>query len=188
VAAGPGSGKTRVLVHKVASLLTLEDVRTEQFLMLTYSRAVELIKSGQAAHKVENKSVLVIDEFQDIGKDEFELVRAIIEAAREIRVITVGDDDQNIFEVRGSSVQYMKNFKETFKATIYHLNTNFRSKNNLVQFSNRFIKRLPNRLKAGRIGWCCRVLNYRKRQMVLGALRAGVKHLTATNSRQGCLK
>lgn len=39
VAAGPGSGKTRVLVHKLAALLLLEDVRPEQLLMLTFSRA-----------------------------------------------------------------------------------------------------------------------------------------------------
>ena len=38
VAAGPGSGKTRVLVHKVASLLLMEDIKPEQFLMLTFSR------------------------------------------------------------------------------------------------------------------------------------------------------
>ena len=36
VAAGPGSGKTRVLVHKLASLLLLEDVKHEQLLMLTF--------------------------------------------------------------------------------------------------------------------------------------------------------
>lgn len=39
VAAGPGSGKTRVLVHKLASLLLLEDVKHEQLLMVTFSRA-----------------------------------------------------------------------------------------------------------------------------------------------------
>lgn len=198
VAAGPGSGKTRVLIHKVASLLTLEDVKTEQFLMLTYSRAaamemrarlrallkqtadyidiytfhsfafsiaelkgdleqageiipraVELIKNGGAASKVENKSVLVIDEFQDIGPDEFALMQAVIEAAKEIRVLAVGDDDQNIFEFRGSSTHFMNTFKETFKATVYPLNTNYRSKDNLVQFSNLFIHRLPDRVKAG---------------------------------------
>jgi len=39
VAAGPGSGKTRVLVHKLASLLLMEDVKHEQLLMVTFSRA-----------------------------------------------------------------------------------------------------------------------------------------------------
>lgn len=39
VAAGPGSGKTRVLVHKLASLLLVEEVKQEQLLMLTFSRA-----------------------------------------------------------------------------------------------------------------------------------------------------
>ncbi|MCB0586032.1 MAG: RecQ family ATP-dependent DNA helicase, partial [Phaeodactylibacter sp.] len=42
VAAGPGSGKTRVLVHKVAHLLLLEDIKPEQFLMLTFSRPAAL--------------------------------------------------------------------------------------------------------------------------------------------------
>ena len=37
--AGPGSGKTRVLVHKLASLLQLEDVKHDQLLMLTFSRS-----------------------------------------------------------------------------------------------------------------------------------------------------
>lgn len=63
VAAGPGSGKTRVLVHKLASLLLLEDVKHEQLLMLTFSRAsasefkqrlMKLI--GNAAHFVEIKT------------------------------------------------------------------------------------------------------------------------------------
>ena len=63
VAAGPGSGKTRVLVHKLASLLLLEDVKHEQLLMLTFSRAaatefkqrlISLI--GEAAYYVDIKT------------------------------------------------------------------------------------------------------------------------------------
>ena len=63
VAAGPGSGKTRILVSKMASLLLMEDIKHEQLLMLTFSRAaamefknrlIELI--GNAAHFVEIKT------------------------------------------------------------------------------------------------------------------------------------
>src|SRR5690606_37266258 len=39
VAAGPGSGKTKILAHRLASLILLEDVKQEQLLMLTFSRA-----------------------------------------------------------------------------------------------------------------------------------------------------
>lgn len=47
VAAGPGSGKTRVLVHKLASLMLMEDVKHEQLLMLTFSRLLPLnLKNG----------------------------------------------------------------------------------------------------------------------------------------------
>lgn len=63
VAAGPGSGKTRVLVHKLASILLLEDVKHEQLLMLTFSRAAAtefkqrlMSLIGNAAHFVEIKT------------------------------------------------------------------------------------------------------------------------------------
>ena len=39
VFAGPGSGKTRLLVHKLASLALLEKVKVEQILALTFSNA-----------------------------------------------------------------------------------------------------------------------------------------------------
>ena len=42
VAAGPGSGKTTLLVHKLASIIHNEDIRYDQLLMLTFSRAAVL--------------------------------------------------------------------------------------------------------------------------------------------------
>jgi ATP-dependent DNA helicase RecQ len=196
VAAGPGSGKTRVLVHKLASLLLMEDVKHEQLLMLTFSRAaatefkkrlihlignaayyieiktfhsycfdllgkvgnlektddilriaVEKIKNNDVEASRITKTVLVIDEAQDMNKDEFSLIIALMEQNEEMRVIAVGDDDQNIYEFRGASSKYLEQFIQVNNATKYELVENYRSKSNLVNFSNQFVKRIDHRLK-----------------------------------------
>ncbi|MDQ7047505.1 MAG: AAA family ATPase [Sulfurovum sp.] len=41
ILAGPGSGKTKVLVHKIASIILTEDVKPEQFMMLTFSKSAK---------------------------------------------------------------------------------------------------------------------------------------------------
>ena len=196
VAAGPGSGKTRVLVHKLASLLLMEDVKHEQLLMVTFSRAAatefkkRLLKLiGNAANYIEiktfhsycfdllgkvgsldksdvilsktiekirnneveasriTKAVLVIDEAQDMDEDEFNLINALMEQNEEMRVIAVGDDDQNIYDFRGASSKYLEQFIEVNQATKYELVENYRSKSNLVDFANQFVKRIKHRLK-----------------------------------------
>ena len=196
IAAGPGSGKTRVLVHKLASLLLMEDIKHEQLLMLTFSRAAatEFKKRliglyGNAAnfieiktfhsycfdllgkvgsleksdvilkttivkiknHEVEqcriSKMVLVIDEAQDMDIDEFNLISALIEENEDMRVLAVGDDDQNIFTFRGADSIYMERFITEKNAKKYELLDNFRSKRNLVLFSNQFVSTINHRLK-----------------------------------------
>ena len=196
VAAGPGSGKTRVLVHKLASLLLLEDVKHEQLLMLTFSRAaatefkkrlIDLVgnaahyvdiktfhsysfdlvgKQGSldeakdvvrlAAEMIENgeveaskiaKSVLVIDEAQDMGQDDFRLVQALMRQNEEMRVFAVGDDDQNIYGFRGSDSRYMQSLVEQEGAKLCEMTDNYRSAKAVVDCSNRFVQRIPGRLK-----------------------------------------
>lgn len=196
VAAGPGSGKTRVLVHKLASLLLMEDVKHEQLLMVTFSRAAatefkkRLLKLiGNAANFIEiktfhsycfdllgkvgsleksdvilkktigkirnkeveasriTKTVLVIDEAQDMDKDEFNLINALMEQNEEMRVIAVGDDDQSIYEFRGASSKYLEQFIEVNNAAKHELVENYRSKSNLVEFTNQFVKTIQHRLK-----------------------------------------
>ena len=196
VAAGPGSGKTRVLVHKLASLLLLEDVKHEQLLMLTFSRAsatefkkrlIELV--GNAAHYVEiktfhsysfdligkqgsldeakdvvrlaaemienggvepskiAKSVLVIDEAQDMGADDFRLVQALMQQNEEMRVIAVGDDDQNIYAFRGSDSKHMQSLATQDGAKLYEMTDNYRSSKAVVNCANRFVLHIPGRMK-----------------------------------------
>ncbi|MGN0230524.1 MAG: RecQ family ATP-dependent DNA helicase [Muribaculaceae bacterium] len=197
VAAGPGSGKTRVLVHKLASLLLLEDVKHEQMLMITFSRtaATEFKQRlmsliGNAAHFVEiktfhsycfdllgkignlydakdvveraarmindnevepnkiRKTVLVIDEAQDMGEAEYSLVEALMKANEDMRVIAVGDDDQNIFSFRGSDSKYMGLLRDRQGSRFVEMTENYRSSKQVVDFANSFVKGIPNRFKS----------------------------------------
>jgi len=196
VAAGPGSGKTRILVHKLASLLLMEDLKHEQLLMITFSRAAasefkkRLLKLiGNAANFIEiktfhsycfdllgrigtldkakdviikaiekinnkevevsriTKAVLVIDEAQDMDENEFELIKSLMQHNEEMRLIAVGDDDQNIYGFRGANSKYLHQLISNYYAEKYELVENYRSKNNLVNFSNQFVKNIQNRLK-----------------------------------------
>ena len=200
VAAGPGSGKTRVLVHKLASLLLLEDVKHEQLLMLTFSRAaatefkqrlMELI--GNAAHFVEiktfhsycfdllgrignleeaknvvakatdminqgevepnkiGKTVLVIDEAQDMGAEEYAFVKALMTRNEEMRIIAVGDDDQNIYEFRGSNSTYMYRLTQENASRFIEMTENYRSAHHPVSFANEFARNIRNRMKTNPI-------------------------------------
>src|SRR5690606_11753503 len=63
------------------------------------------------------------------------------------RVIAVGDDDQNIYEFRGASSKYLEQFIQVNKAVKHELVENFRSKSNLVEFTNQFVTRIHHRLK-----------------------------------------
>jgi len=70
-----------------------------------------------------------------------------MEKNEDMRVIAVGDDDQNIYEFRGSSSEYLRKFMREKQAKQYELLTNYRSKSNLVDFANQFLQRIPRRLK-----------------------------------------
>ena len=196
VAAGPGSGKTRLLVHKLASLLLLEDVKHEQLLMLTFSRsaatefkkrlmelvgnaahfvdiktfhsfsfdilgqladqeefgnivlrAAEMIESGEMEESKIAKTVLVIDEAQDMGANEYRLLQALMLRNEEMRVIAVGDDDQNIYHFRGSDSAHLRALVDNHGATLYEMTANYRSDISITQLANQFATLLPNRMK-----------------------------------------
>src|SRR5690606_37741357 len=93
------------------------------------------------------KTVLVIDEAQDMDEDEFSLIKTLMEQNEEMRVIAVGDDDQNIYEFRGANSKYLEQFILVNKATKHELVENYRSKSNLVEFTNQFVKNIHHRLK-----------------------------------------
>lgn len=197
VAAGPGSGKTRVLAHKLAALLLMEDVKHEQLLMLTFSRsaatefkkrligllgnsasyveiktfhsycfdllgkigslegaenvvedATAMIERGETEMGRITKTVVVIDEAQDMDKHEFALIEALMRRNDDMRVIAVGDDDQNIYEFRGSDSRYLRSLVRNHDATVYEMTENYRSRGSIVALANAFAETFSRRMKS----------------------------------------
>src|SRR5690606_15361540 len=110
-------------------------------------RTIQQIKQNEVEASRITKTVLVIDEAQDMDEDEFGLIRTLMEHNEEMRVIAVGDDDQNIYEFRSASSRHLEQFIRDNHAVKHELVENYRSKNNLVEFSNQFVKRICYRLK-----------------------------------------
>jgi ATP-dependent DNA helicase RecQ len=64
-----------------------------------------------------------------------------------LRVVFVGDDDQNIYEFRGSDSKYMQQLITVRNAKKYELINNYRSKENIVSLANQWTTGLSHRLK-----------------------------------------
>src|SRR5690606_6132556 len=66
----------------------------------------------------------------------------------EMRVILVGDDDQNIYEFRRSDSKYMQQLISEKAAIKYELTENYRSKTNIVAYANIWSSSIKNRIKS----------------------------------------
>ncbi|RKT38000.1 RecQ family ATP-dependent DNA helicase [Thiocapsa rosea] len=220
VLAGPGSGKTRVIVHRVAWLLRECMVLPQTIMVLAYNRSAaaeirhrlwalagpdaagvtvqtlhglamrltgtsyavaiergdtldfgavirqataDLNRSdegnGIGASVARDRMLaglrfLLVDEYQDINGDHYELISALagrtLQAEEDrLSLLVVGDDDQNIYAFDGASVRYIRRFEEDYQARRYQLIENYRSTAHIVHCANRIIARSRDRMKAG---------------------------------------
>ena len=93
----------------------------------------------------------LIDEFQDINKAQYELIKLL--SAHSKNVCAVGDDDQSIYSFRGSDPRFLRDFEKDFpQATIVILDENYRSSHQIVATANKIIaqnkKRRPKQMQA----------------------------------------
>jgi ATP-dependent DNA helicase RecQ len=217
VLAGPGSGKTRVLVHRIAYLLRVKREDPRGILVLTYNRhaaaeirarlrtligedayrvsvstchalamrlvgasfangpsesrnfdeilveAVRLI-NGEGLSKSEAEAQrealiqgyrwILVDEYQDIGPEEYALIAAVAGRSLEdpdqrLSLFAVGDDDQNIYAFTGASISFIRRFEEDYRAKPKFLTENYRSTRHIVDAANQVIETARDRMKAG---------------------------------------
>ena len=220
VLAGPGSGKTRVLVHRIAYLIRARRENPHGILALAYNRhaAVEIRRrladligddargvivltchalamrlvgasfTGRANRldDIDFRSILqqavsllhgkglapeeadeyrtrllanfrwiLVDEYQDIGPDEYALISALAGRTKsdedeKLNLLAVGDDDQNIYAFNGSSVEFIRRFEADYVASPAFLTANYRSTNHIIEAANAVIEPATHRMKSGR--------------------------------------
>ena len=219
VLAGPGSGKTRVLVHRIAYLIRVRRESARGILALAYNRhaAVDIRRrlqeligddargvtvltchalamrlagasfTGRAERpddevfrEVIRRAVdllhgedlpaeeaderrerllagfrwILVDEYQDIGPDQYELISALAgrtleDEAGKLTLFAVGDDDQNIYAFNGASVEFIRRFEKDYGPKPTYLTANYRSTRHIVAAANAVIEPARERMKAG---------------------------------------
>ena len=114
----------------------------DDMLILTY---ILLKKSPEVLNIVRQVyKYILIDEFQDINRVQFEVIKLIAEPSN--NVFAVGDEDQSIYGFRGARPDFMMDFEKYFEsAKCIVLDVNYRSRKNIVQLSQNLIKNNKNR-------------------------------------------
>lgn len=220
ILAGPGAGKTRVVIHRVAYLLRVQRIKAHSVLVLCFNRsaamqlrlklkelvgnemrhvtiltfhglalrltgrslvpdrtqsnkenivfskvikdAIQLLKGesdvlgfehGSPREDLVGKfSHILVDEYQDIDDEQYELVslltgKGLEEQDQKMTIMAVGDDDQNIYRFRGANIGFIRKFREDYQAEIHYLVQNYRSTSNIISACNCFIAHNHDRMK-----------------------------------------
>lgn len=93
---------------------------------------------------------IMVDEYQDTNKAQFELVRLL--SAESKNLCVVGDDDQSIYKFRGATIENILQFEDTYPGTmVIRLEQNYRSTGTILDVANEVIKN--NKTRKGKTLW-----------------------------------
>lgn len=121
---------------------TLKSKSYFDFTMIMTETVKKLHEGNDLYNKIRSDlQYLIVDEYQDINPIQERLIRGLYEVAQPI-ITVVGDDDQNIYQWRGSNNKFIKEF--TVKYAPAHevkLEMNFRSSKGITSLAESVIKK-----------------------------------------------
>lgn len=99
---------------------------------------------------------IIIDEFQDISKSRYQLIKALLDQKPSTKLFCVGDDWQSIYRFAGSDIGIFTGFEKCFKTSTlkdFTRKTNrsiieqtYRFDNKLIDVSSNFILKNPKQI------------------------------------------
>lgn len=122
----------------------------ERYRLLTFGqllvRAVKELEAPMVRAKVHlDLRHLIVDEYQDINPSQERLIELLV--GPQVEVCVVGDDDQAIYQWRGSDVSNIVTFAERYPdVATFQITTNRRSRPQIIATANEFASTIPDRL------------------------------------------
>ncbi|MBI1788585.1 MAG: UvrD-helicase domain-containing protein [Acidobacteria bacterium] len=114
--------------------------------------SVRLLRRDEATRARWNRRIgyLMIDEYQDTNRSQYELMRLLCEQHSNVAV--VGDEDQSIYSWRGADIKNILDFGKDFKnARVIRLEQNYRSTKNILDAAGAVVAR--NQERVGKTLW-----------------------------------
>jgi len=114
--------------------------------------AVRLLRHDEGARlrAAERYHYIMVDEYQDTNRPQYELVRLLCEPRRNICV--VGDEDQSIYAWRGADIRNILDFERDFPgAVLIRLEQNYRSTKNILDAAGHVVAH--NKERKGKKLW-----------------------------------
>jgi DNA helicase-2/ATP-dependent DNA helicase PcrA len=139
--------KGHSIVDSLATYHTLLDDKRQLDYSEILERAVEELTNNKTLreHLATRIRHVIVDEYQDVNPIQEAIVWSLHELGATLCV--VGDDDQTIYQWRGSDVENILTFKDRYpKVDQIRLEDNFRSSQGIVETARTFIEQNTARL------------------------------------------
>ena len=142
------TGLAVVFEHYQQALETANALDFDDLLL----EAVRLLRYDEQVRQLWNRRLqfLMIDEYQDTNRSQYELMRLLSEAHSNVAV--VGDEDQSIYGWRGADIRNILDFERDYPgATVIRLEQNYRSTKTILEAASRVVER--NLARKGKTLW-----------------------------------
>jgi DNA helicase-2/ATP-dependent DNA helicase PcrA len=128
---------------KQANALDFDDLLLESVRLLRHDDALR-------AHYNRRYEFVMIDEYQDTNRSQYELMRLLTE--RRKNVCVVGDEDQSIYGWRGADIRNILDFERDYpEAVVIRLEQNYRSTKNILEAASAVVAN--NKERKGKWLW-----------------------------------